>query len=211
MSWILQTKKALYLMEEDSDRYLSRLPYKKGEPFEIPATWFASASPLRMIVDRKRLEPESGHPAPRESLRRPYDPSHIDWHDNNCKISQYFTVGEVTQKDSRRIPIAGGPEEANIMALARELDTVRGAWGSPIGVTSWYRPPEINAAVGGVANSQHIHGSAADIYTMNGRGQEFERWLDSNVWADRALGYGVASGKGFTHLDLRQGHIRWHY
>jgi peptidoglycan L-alanyl-D-glutamate endopeptidase CwlK len=161
---------------------------------------------------------EADHPAPRESVRAPFDPSApIDWKNPKCKVSRYFTVGEVTQGDPRRIPAKGSTVEANILRLAAELDKVREAWGTPIGVTSWYRPPAVNQEVGGVANSQHIPGLAADIYTMDApdqwhpRNREFEHWLDTTGWANRALGYGCASNRGFTHVDLRPGRIRWNY
>ena len=152
-----------------------------------------------------------------ESVRTEFDPSApIDWHNPRCKVSRYFTVAEVTQGKSNRIPERGSQEEANILRLAKELDVVREAWGSPIGVTSWYRPAAVNQAVGGVADSQHIYGLAADIYTMDAtdqwhpRNQEFERWLDQTAWRDRALGFGCAANKGFTHVDLR-GRLRWDY
>jgi uncharacterized protein YcbK (DUF882 family) len=134
----------------------------------------------------------------------------IDWNNPNAKVSNFFTVGEVTQGDRRRIPTAGSQVEKNIIRLAAELDKIRQKWGRPIGVTSWYRPTAVNAEVGGVSNSQHINGSAVDVYDMGGREREFEEFLDRE-WGDRALGYGVASGRGFTHLDLRLGGIRWTY
>ncbi|MBW4421777.1 MAG: hypothetical protein KME13_21585 [Myxacorys californica WJT36-NPBG1] len=140
----------------------------------------------------------------------------IDWNNPSASVSKHFTVAEVTQNDDRRLPAVGSDEEAAILNLAVELDKVRDAWGSAIGVTSWYRPYEINLACGGVVNSQHIYGSAADIYTMDGRDAEFETFLDEN-WGG-GLGYGVASGRGFTHCDLRRGGfkygdgaIRWMY
>jgi peptidoglycan L-alanyl-D-glutamate endopeptidase CwlK len=161
---------------------------------------------------------EATHPAARESVRAAFDPSvPINWQDPNCKVSRYFTVGEVTQGDKRRIPAKGSTAEANILRLARELDRVRDAWGSPIGVTSWYRPHPVNEEVGGVPDSQHIPGQAADIYTMDAtdrwhpRNREFEQWLDTTAWSDRALGYGCRSNLGFTHVDLRPGRIRWDY
>jgi hypothetical protein len=140
----------------------------------------------------------------------------IDWNNPSALISKHFTVVEVTQNDDRRIPATGSDEEAAILKLAVELDKIREAWGSAIGVTSWYRPYAVNLEVGGVSNSQHIYGSAADIYTMDDRNEEFEAFLDKN-WGG-GLGYGVASGRGFTHLDLREGgwqcgpgEIRWTY
>lgn len=148
--------------------------------------------------------------------QRPARGTGLDWDDNNSYVSKYFTVGEVTQYDKRRIPTVGSEEEQNILVLADQLDLIREAWGSAIGVTSWFRPYWINLEVGGVENSQHITGGAADIYTMDGRDEEFEQWLSEN-WGG-ALGYGVAAGRGFTHIDLRGGHfkkgdcsIRWTY
>lgn len=141
----------------------------------------------------------------------------IDWNDLNSRVSQYFRVFEVTQGDGRRTPRSRKIKE-NIIRLAKILDQVREAWAEYLGegenpaiaVTSWYRPKKVNSEVGGVPNSQHLTGLAADIYPVNGRGQEFEDWLDKGIWSDRALGYGQKSGKNFSHVDLR-GYTRWHY
>ena len=43
------------------------------------------------------------------------------------------------------------------------LDPLRELWGGPITVTSGYRSKELNKAVGGVSNSHHTLGCAADI------------------------------------------------
>ena len=54
--------------------------------------------------------------------------------------------------------------EENLNALAEEvLEPVRERLGKPIVVNSGFRCPVHNAAVGGVANSQHTKGEAADI------------------------------------------------
>ena len=132
----------------------------------------------------------------------------INWHDESCKISKYFTVGEVTKGDPRRIPVSNSKHAQNIVNLAIHLDKIREEWGHPIGVNSWYRPPQVNAEVGGAKNSQHLNGSAADIKPLGGGSvYEFQAWLDKR-W-DRALGYGAK--KGFVHIDLREGRIRWIY
>ena len=115
----------------------------------------------------------------------------------------------MTQGDRRLIPQKDSSEEKKIFILAEFLDKMQADWGRPMGVTSWYRRPGMNAAVGGAEDSQHLPGKAADIYTLEGSPREFEPCLDEEAWSDRAWGYGVASGKGFTHLDLRKGRIRW--
>ena len=43
------------------------------------------------------------------------------------------------------------------------LDPLRELWGLPIRVTSGYRCPELNDEVGGVEDSYHMEGCAADI------------------------------------------------
>ncbi|MGL6350016.1 MAG: D-Ala-D-Ala carboxypeptidase family metallohydrolase, partial [Aeromonas sp.] len=138
--------------------------------------------------------------AAKESTRSTAFTGVVNWEDPHCKVSNFFTVGEVTKGDPDRIPIAHSEESKNILKLAAELDKLREAWGSSIGVTSWYRPYAINLAVGGVSNSTHISGGAADIYTPDGRDAEFEAFIDK-YWGG-GVGYGVSSGRGFTHIDL---------
>jgi uncharacterized protein YcbK (DUF882 family) len=136
--------------------------------------------------------------------------SNIDWNNPTFRVSKFFIVSEVTKGDRRRIPVKGSQVEKNILILANELDIIRVKWGKPIGVTSWYRPPQVNFEVGGVANSQHILGSAVDIFDYSGDHIRFENFLDAN-WKTRALGYGIRSGRGFTHLDMRSPRLRWDY
>lgn len=134
--------------------------------------------------------------------------SQIDWTNSDSRISKYFSVGEVTNNDPRRIPTDNTIKQ-NIITLAQELDKVREAWGSGIIVTSWYRPPAVNRAIGGATRSQHLSGKAADIRPVQGDLYRFQDWLDKGLWSDKALGYGAK--KGFVHVDLRPGKIRWNY
>lgn len=132
----------------------------------------------------------------------------IDWNNFSSRVSRYFTVREVTNADHRRIPQSEEIKE-NIVNLALELDKVREAWGSAILVNSWYRPKPINDAIGGAKDSQHLYGKAADIRPAQGNLYQFQAWLDTDLWSERALGYGAP--KGFVHVDLRPGRIRWNY
>jgi len=133
----------------------------------------------------------------------------IDWSNWNAKVSTYFTVGEVTQRDTRRIPNSTTIQN-DILALAAELDQVRVAWGSSIIVNSWYRPPAVNSEVGGAPNSQHLYGRAVDIRPGNGDLLGLQSFLDNGIWSNRALGYGAACC-GFVHIDTRAGRIRFNY
>jgi putative chitinase len=126
----------------------------------------------------------------------------IDWRNPSQKISRFFTVGEVTKGDARRIPPTGGEIEKDILELALELDKIRAEWGSPVLVTSWYRPPVVNRAVNGASNSQHLYGRGVDIRPVNPASlARFQAWLDQHWYG--ALGYGAR--RGFVHLDTRNG------
>jgi len=83
---------------------------------------------------------------------------------------QYFTIQELSKSaTAERLAIDNTPPRAARQMLTilveQLLDPIRCRYGSPIIVTSGYRCPALNTAVGGVANSHHIVGCAADITT----------------------------------------------
>ena len=164
---------------------------------------------LEDSLDEKEEESKP-HPDQPIFKRPQVVPTEINWLDFASPISRYFTVGEVSQFSKQRI-VYNEQHRKNVIQLAKILDEIRETWGKPIGVTSWYRPPAVNASVKGASNSQHITGSGVDIYPIGGDGRAFEKWLDRRY--NRALGYGQRSGKSFTHLDLRATppRIRWYY
>lgn len=76
----------------------------------------------------------------------------------------HFTFHELTKTShsSQNYPSLMDHVE-NLVLLAQILEDIRDAFGAPIVVTSAFRTPMVNAAVGGVANSYHLSGRAADI------------------------------------------------
>lgn len=61
------------------------------------------------------------------------------------------------------------------------LDPLRAAYGMPIRITSGYRCPELNKAVGGVPTSAHLTGDASDIASQDTAEKLFEftrQWLE---------------------------------
>ena len=72
-----------------------------------------------------------------------------------------------------------GVQRAALTALVTNiLDPLREAYGKPIVVTSGFRCPRLNRAVGGVAKSQHMKGEAADIRTLSDRPSDNRKLFD---------------------------------
>ncbi len=51
----------------------------------------------------------------------------------------------------------------NLQQLAKALEAVQALLGTPLDISSGYRCVELNRAVGGTADSQHVQGLAADF------------------------------------------------
>lgn len=85
-------------------------------------------------------------------------------------LSEHFKLGELTKT---RVNIENVPNEEqvnNLRRVCRWLEQLRRRWNNlygegddPIVINSGFRSPEVNKAVGGVANSNHLKGCAVDI------------------------------------------------
>lgn len=87
-------------------------------------------------------------------------------------LSKNFTLEELTKSaTAQRKKIDNTPTSdvlANLKKLANEiLQPIREAYGKPIIVSSGYRCPKLNTAVGGAKNSDHKFGAAADIHSVS--------------------------------------------
>ena len=101
--------------------------------------------------------------------------------------------------------MGGVPE--NIKALvANVLDPLREKYGKPIVVNSGYRCQKHNLEVGGVVNSQHMKGEAADITA--GSPEENKRLaeiLEQNGKYDQMIKYlNKDGGIRFIHVSWKR-------
>lgn len=102
-----------------------------------------------------------------------------------------FTIGELIQSSTaNRLGIDNNPTPTVRVHLTETitlLESIRAEWeeycaehslGTPaIRISSGYRSPELNKAVGGVKNSAHVEGYAADLQPVNGKQAEFEKFF----------------------------------
>lgn len=89
--------------------------------------------------------------------------------------TKYFTLEEMCRSNTASIKgIENLPseeiKEKLFYLMTHCLDPIREIWGKPIIVNSGYRCPELNKAIGGAKNSQHLKGEAADITTGSKEG-----------------------------------------
>ena len=120
--------------------------------------------------------------------------------------SKYFSDAELMCHGADQGDCNCGEETAYRVSprLLELLDQLRENVGGPLELSCAYRCPAHNAAVGGVENSQHVLGNAADIIVPD--------WLaiDEFLWYTQQLpfdGRGVYRNSGFIHCDVRDGGV----
>ncbi len=123
---------------------------------------------------------------------------------------KYFSIAELTESmTARRLHIDNIPDAeatANLEELVRVvLDPAREAFGKAVHINSGYRSVRLNRAVGGVCDSQHLRGEAADLSTGSLRGNRrlYEILLtlphDQLIW-ERGNDHGPA----WVHVSYRR-------
>ena len=117
------------------------------------------------------------------------------------QLSTNFRLGEFTRSDTaKRLGIenecSSVEQVLNLAYLCHMvLQPLRDRFG-PIRITSGYRCPELNRAVGGVKNSQHLRGEAADIHLPSvEKGKEYLAFLKTLPAVDEL----IWERKGNTH------------
>ena len=117
---------------------------------------------------------------------------------DKMRLSKNFTMEELCRSATaerhgiRNWPKAGDEEHRvreNLRYLCFDvLQPLREHVGKPIVVNSGYRSKEVNRLVGGVKNSQHLTGEAADLRIESTKqGREWAEWIMENCDFDQML------------------------
>lgn len=85
---------------------------------------------------------------------------------------KYFSIEELTYSFTAEVYCIDNTPDADIVGnlgrlVSSILDPLREEYGYPIVVSSGYRCRKLNKVVGGVKNSAHIDGRAADIRAVH--------------------------------------------
>ena len=92
--------------------------------------------------------------------------------------------------------------------LLDALELLRASINRPIIVNDAYRCPEHNRAIGGVPDSQHVLGLAADIRVP---GMTAAELYFAAVKIGPIKGLGRDDHKNYLHVDVRQRFAQWCY
>ena len=109
------------------------------------------------------------------------------------KLTEHFTLYEFEKSPTAKahgITNSAPPLVAtNLMALCvNVLEPLRRAFNMPIVIGSGYRCPKLNKLVGGVSNSQHMTGEAADIHIPdNDLGLKWFEWIRTHCKYDQLI------------------------
>lgn len=108
------------------------------------------------------------------------------------QLSANFSLAEMTaSQTAARKGIRNDPDAKVIAALTalcvNVLEPVRAHFGRPVRVTSGYRSPRLNIAIGGSATSRHCFGEAADFTVPGVSNIEVCRWIAANLRFDQLI------------------------
>ena len=135
-------------------------------------------------------------------------------------LTKHFTLAEMTRSltaSRRGIDNTPGPQEIqNLIDLCDNvLEPLRKYLDQPLPISSGYRSPDLNKAIGGASRngkqtSQHCYGQAVDI-VVEGRNAEIFRYL-KNLDVDQVIWeFGTDQEPALIHVSYNKGKNRNNY
>lgn len=124
-------------------------------------------------------------------------------------ISKHISMREgVYSITAMRLGLENKPTEEHLnnmkMLAIKIFEPLREWVGGPIRINSFYRGPELNAAIGGSAKSQHCHGQAIDIDDTYGHktNAEMFNYIKDNLEFDQMIWeFGDAKNPDWVHVS----------
>lgn len=127
------------------------------------------------------------------------------------KISKNFSLEELcrsTTAAAKKMRNEPGKEEiVNLTHLVLHvLQPLRDVIGESIPISSGYRSPALNKLVGGVTNSQHVTGQAADIAIGGNmtKGKQWFNYIKNNLPFDQLIWEHNKQGVYWIHVSYNK-------
>lgn len=125
------------------------------------------------------------------------------------KLTTNFSLNELTYSvtaDTFKIDNRPGVQVVdNLKALCENvLQPLRDYLGCPVKVTSGFRCGQLNKKIGGVSNSQHCVGQAADIIVPQRNLKDVYNYIKKNLPYDQLLFEYANDGSNWIHVSYRK-------
>ena len=127
----------------------------------------------------------------------------------NTPVTMHFTIEEMyASEKAKSLGIDNKPSTQKMINLvylcAFVLEPLRVAMGRPIKISSGYRCEKLNKEVGGVYNSQHLKGQAADIDIQGDMefGRKIFEYIKNHLPFDQLIWEHTASGTYWVHVSF---------
>ena len=82
----------------------------------------------------------------------------------SSKLSEHFSLRELTKTNTGIENVPNEAQVNNLKRVCQWLERLRSKRNEPIIINSGYRSSQVNKAVGGAPNSNHLTGCAVDIH-----------------------------------------------
>ena len=122
------------------------------------------------------------------------------------QLTSNFNSIEFDSKDGSVMPV---DVQVNIELLAKNLQVLRDYLNESVHVNSGYRSPKHNKSIGGVDDSFHIKGMAADITVKSKTPKQLYRIIKKLIKQGLMTQGGIGLYNGFVHYDIRGYAARW--
>jgi zinc D-Ala-D-Ala carboxypeptidase len=133
------------------------------------------------------------------------------WLSHHFHLSEFINSNEAKRRGINNIP----PREVidRLTDLCENvLEPIRSNFATPVKISSGYRSPELNRAIGGSMNSQHVFGMAADFEITGLDNCELAFWVADNIEFDQLIlefhDHSVGPNDGWVHVSYDSGNNR---
>ena len=132
---------------------------------------------------------------------------------HDIQLSTHFKLSEFLRSETASARGIDNTPSLEVVSNLQQLcihilEPLRAYFNTPIVVSSGYRSPALNKAVGGSATSQHMTGEAADLRIPSETiGKEWFKWIMDNckfhqlIWEKDS----PSSAHHWIHVSFRQG------
>jgi hypothetical protein len=134
----------------------------------------------------------------------------------SAKISDNISLKEAVRSNTaERMGINNMPDNETLVTMQitaqHVFEPVRNHFNEPIYISSFYRCPELNTAIGGSAKSQHCLGEAIDIDDVYSKATnaDFFNYIKDHLEFDQLIWeFGDDTNPAWVHVSYRLGNNR---